>query len=151
MCLRFVFLLITRVAAWLRLSRREEAWQTAEILILRHQLAVLQRRQPRRPNVNWADRALYRFKTHRTPLDAWKTRRSRAESYFRAEQERSVDWFAIFDDCVVLIEVKSTRPSEPVRLAGDNVAKVLEGPPTSALYVKVACVLAGALTACGWR
>src|SRR6266852_6018163 len=58
MCLRFVFLLITRVAAWLRLSLREEAWQTAEILILRHQLAVLQRRQPRRPNVNWADRAL---------------------------------------------------------------------------------------------
>ena len=58
MCLRFVFLLITRMASWLRLSRREEAWQTAEILILRHQLAVLQRRQPRRPNLNWADRAL---------------------------------------------------------------------------------------------
>jgi hypothetical protein len=58
MCLRFVFLLITRVASWLRLSRREEAWQTAEILILRHQLAVGQRRQPRRPNVSRADRAL---------------------------------------------------------------------------------------------
>src|SRR5438105_8702721 len=58
MCLRFVFLLITRVASWLRLSGREEAWQTAEILILRHQLAVLQRRQPCRPNLNWADRAL---------------------------------------------------------------------------------------------
>jgi putative transposase len=52
------FLLITRVTAWLRLSRREEAWKTAEILILRHQLPVLQRRQPRRPTVNWADRAL---------------------------------------------------------------------------------------------
>ena len=58
MCLRFVFLLITRVTTWLRLSRREEAWKTAEILILRHQLAVLQRRQPRRPHLNWADRAL---------------------------------------------------------------------------------------------
>ena len=58
MCLRFVFLLITRVAAWLRLSRREEAWKTAEILILRHQLAVLQRQQPGRPKLNWADRAL---------------------------------------------------------------------------------------------
>jgi transposase len=58
MCLRFVFLLITRLAAWLRLSRREEAWKTAEILILRHQLAVLQRRQPRRTTVDWADRAL---------------------------------------------------------------------------------------------
>ena len=45
-------------AAWLRLSRREEMWKTAEILILRHQLAVLQRRQPRRPKLTWADRAL---------------------------------------------------------------------------------------------
>src|ERR1039457_3234731 len=58
MCLRLAFLLITRLAAWLRLSRREEMWKTAEILILRHQLAVLQRRQPRRPKLNWADRAL---------------------------------------------------------------------------------------------
>jgi putative transposase len=58
MCLRFVFLLITRVAAWLRLSRREEAWKTAEILILRHQLTVLQRRRPCRPRLNWTDRAL---------------------------------------------------------------------------------------------
>jgi putative transposase len=58
MCLRFAFLLITRVVSWLRLSQREETWKTAEILILRHQLAVLQRRQPRRPIRNWADRAL---------------------------------------------------------------------------------------------
>jgi putative transposase len=57
-CLRLVFLLITRVAAGLRLSRREETWKTAEILIMRHQLAVLQRRQPQRPKLNWADRAL---------------------------------------------------------------------------------------------
>jgi hypothetical protein len=58
MCLRFVFLLIVRVAAGLRLSRREEMWKTAEILILRHQFAVLQRRQPQRPKLDWADRAL---------------------------------------------------------------------------------------------
>jgi putative transposase len=57
MCLRFVFLLITRVVAWLRLSRHEEAWRITEILILRHQLAVLQRQQPCRPGLNWADRA----------------------------------------------------------------------------------------------
>jgi hypothetical protein len=31
---RFVFLLVTRVAAGLRLSRRAEAWKAAEILIL---------------------------------------------------------------------------------------------------------------------
>ena len=34
--LRFVFLLITRIATWLRLSRREEAQKTAEFLVLRH-------------------------------------------------------------------------------------------------------------------
>ncbi|HWM95558.1 MAG TPA: hypothetical protein VNO54_00745, partial [Streptosporangiaceae bacterium] len=54
----FIFLLITRVAAWLRLSRREERWKAAEILILRHQLAVLQRHKAARPNLNWPDRAL---------------------------------------------------------------------------------------------
>ena len=58
MCLRFVFLLVTQAAAWLRLSRHEEAWKTAEIMILRHQLAVAQRHQPYRPKLNWADRAL---------------------------------------------------------------------------------------------
>ena len=57
MCLWFMFLLITRLAAWLRLARREEAWKVAEILLLRHQLAVLQRQQPRHPDLNRADRA----------------------------------------------------------------------------------------------
>ncbi|MDQ2873663.1 MAG: helix-turn-helix domain-containing protein [Actinomycetota bacterium] len=58
MCLRFVFLLITRLGAGLRLSRREEARKTAEILLLRHRLAVLQRHQGCRPKLTWADRAL---------------------------------------------------------------------------------------------
>src|SRR5579859_6142531 len=58
MCLRFVFLLITRTASWLQLSQRGEIRLIAEILILRHQLAVLQRQQPRHPKLNWADRAL---------------------------------------------------------------------------------------------
>ncbi len=56
MCLQFMFFLTTRAASWLWLSRREETWKTAEISILRHQLTVLQRQQPRRPNLNWADR-----------------------------------------------------------------------------------------------
>ncbi len=58
MCLRFAFLLMSRLAAGLRLSRREETWKAAEILLLRHQLTVLQRHQPCRPKLTWADRAL---------------------------------------------------------------------------------------------
>jgi putative transposase len=58
MCLRFAFLLMSQLAAGLRLSRREETWKAAEILLLRHQLTVLQRHQPCRPKLTWADRAL---------------------------------------------------------------------------------------------
>src|SRR5664279_5812330 len=43
---------------WLRLSRRSESWKTAEILLLRHQLTVLQRQVEARPKMCWADRAL---------------------------------------------------------------------------------------------
>jgi putative transposase len=59
-CLRFVFLLASRVFAAARLLRRDVAWRTAEILLLQHQLAVLQRQlgERVRPKVSWADRAL---------------------------------------------------------------------------------------------
>src|SRR5674476_870198 len=58
MCLRLLYLLVTRMFAGLRLSRREESWKSAEILLLRHQLTVLQRQIDARPKTTWADRAL---------------------------------------------------------------------------------------------
>jgi hypothetical protein len=48
-CLRFVFLLATRIRAATRASRRDTAWRTAEILLLQRQLAVLQRQLGERP------------------------------------------------------------------------------------------------------
>jgi hypothetical protein len=51
-------LTISRLCAWLRLSRREESWKTAEILLLRHQRIVLQRQVDARPKTSWAGRAL---------------------------------------------------------------------------------------------
>jgi transposase len=59
MCLRFVFLLPLRVPAWLRLSRQSAAWKDAEILLLRHHVALLERRSVTRPKLSWADRALF--------------------------------------------------------------------------------------------
>jgi hypothetical protein len=58
MCLRFVYLLIVGMFSWLRLVGREEVWKDAEILLLRHQVGVLQRQQARKPRLTWADRAL---------------------------------------------------------------------------------------------
>lgn len=46
-------------------------------------------------------------------------------AYGPRKGELSVDWFVIFDDCVVLVEVKSTRPTEPVRLADSGLEKAL--------------------------
>jgi putative transposase len=52
-----VHLLATRVFAWLALLCRSTAAKNAEILILRHEVAVL-RRQVATPKPDWPDRAL---------------------------------------------------------------------------------------------
>ena len=46
MSLKLIFLIVTRAAALLGLSRREWWWKDAGILMLRHQLAVAERERP---------------------------------------------------------------------------------------------------------
>jgi hypothetical protein len=56
--LKLIFLIVTRAASLLGLYRREVWWKDAEILILRHQLAVALREQPRaHVRLTWPDRA----------------------------------------------------------------------------------------------
>jgi hypothetical protein len=45
--LKLIFLIVTRSVSLLGLSRREWWWKDAEILMLRHQLAVAERERPR--------------------------------------------------------------------------------------------------------
>jgi putative transposase len=54
---RFAYLAVARVFGWLALLARSDGAKDAEILILRHQVAVLQR-QVKRPRLSWADRAI---------------------------------------------------------------------------------------------
>lgn len=48
---------MVRVFGWLALLARSDRAKDAEVLLLRHQVAVLQR-QPRTPRLSWADRAI---------------------------------------------------------------------------------------------
>ena len=57
MSLRLLYLILIRVCSWLVLLGRSSASKNAELLVLRHEVAVLRRTIPR-PRLDWADRAV---------------------------------------------------------------------------------------------
>ena len=57
MSVRLLYLIFVRVCDWLILLGRSSASKDVELLVLRHEVAVLRRTNPR-PRLGWADRAI---------------------------------------------------------------------------------------------
>src|ERR1700704_2228513 len=64
--LRLLYLIFVRLLDWLLLLGRTSASKDVELLVLRHEIAVL-RRATSKPRLDWADRAVFAALIRRLP------------------------------------------------------------------------------------
>ena len=66
MSLRLLYLIFWQVLGLVLLMGRASSTKDVELLVLRHEVAILRRTNPR-PRMNWADRAVFAALVRRLP------------------------------------------------------------------------------------
>ena len=64
--LRLLYIIFSQLLSWLTLLPRASTSKDVELLVLRHEVAVLRRTNPK-PRLDWADRALFAALIRRLP------------------------------------------------------------------------------------
>ncbi|MBN9096811.1 MAG: integrase [Pseudonocardia sp.] len=64
--MKLIYQMFAKLLSWMVLHARSDPANEIEILVLRHQLTVLQRRTPR-PRISWTDRAVITALTRLLP------------------------------------------------------------------------------------
>ena len=82
MALQLIYQMFAKLLSWIVLHTRSDTSKEIEVLVLRHQLAVLQRRTPH-PQMSWSDRALIAALTRLLLLGA-RTRATGPDQRFQA-------------------------------------------------------------------
>jgi hypothetical protein len=106
--LSFLYRFFRRVLEVVRVHWSDTAAKDAEILVLRHQLAVL-RRQVTRPRFTWSDRALVALLAGLVPRERW----GRSSSRRRQSSDGTARWSASAGPTRTADQVVRPLPKRP--------------------------------------
>jgi putative transposase len=123
--LRLGYLMLARVLSWLTLLARSDATKDVEILVLRHEVALLRRHNPR-PKLTWAGRALLSALSRLLPVDLRRLRLTKnAAALARPTRRRPLELSATTRPTV-------RPPTDPWPGAGDGARESDLGLPARA-------------------
>ena len=86
--------MLARVLSWLALLARSDAAKDVEILVLRHEIAVLRRGNPR-PAMTWIDRAILSALSKLLPTHLRRLRLVSSRTLLRWHADGATDAFTV--------------------------------------------------------